>query len=65
MNYGKKVYASLRQVRKQIAEANDISYEVTECKHQGDCRGTCPKCEAELRYMENYIQIRVVCFIPS
>lgn len=54
MNYGKKVCASLRQLRKQIAEANDISYEVTECKHQGDCLGTCPKCEAELRYMETF-----------
>lgn len=58
MNYGKKVCASLRQVRKQIAEANDISYEVTECKHQGDCRGTCPKCEAELRFIENQLSLR-------
>ena len=58
MNYGKKVCASLRQVRKQIAEANDISYEVTECKHQGNCRGTCPKCEAELRFIENQLSLR-------
>lgn len=47
MKYSKRVCASLKQVRKQIADANEIPYEVTECKHQGDCRGTCPKCEAE------------------
>lgn len=58
MNYGKKVCATLRQVRKQIADANGIPYEVTECKHQGDCRGTCPKCEAELRYIENQLSLR-------
>ena len=58
MYYGKKVCASLKQVRKQIADANDIPYEVTECKHQGNCKGTCPKCEAELRYIENQLSLR-------
>lgn len=58
MKYGKRVCDSLKQVRKQIAEANDISYEVTECKHQGNCRGTCPKCEAELRFIENQLSLR-------
>lgn len=58
MFYGKKVCASLKQVRKQIADANDIPYEVTECKHQGNCKGTCPKCEAELRYIENQLSLR-------
>lgn len=58
MFYGKKVCASLKQVRKQIADANGIPYEVTECKHQGNCKGTCPKCEAELRYIENQLSLR-------
>lgn len=58
MKYGKRVCASLKHVRKQIADANGIPYEVTECKHQGDCRGTCPKCEAELRYIENQLSLR-------
>lgn len=58
MKYGKKVCNSLKQVRKQIADANGIPYEVTDCKHQGDCRGTCPKCEAELRYIENQLSLR-------
>lgn len=58
MKYGKKICTSLKQVRKQIADANEIPYEVTECKHLGDCRGTCPKCEAELRYIENQLSLR-------
>lgn len=58
MFYGKKVCASLKQVRKQIADANGIPYEVTECQHQGNCKGTCPKCETELRYIENQLSLR-------
>lgn len=55
MQYGKRICATLKQVRKQIAEANGIPYEVTECHHEGNCKGTCPKCEAELRYIENQL----------
>lgn len=58
MFYGKKVCAVLKQVRKQIADANGIPYEVTECQHQGNCKGTCPKCESELRYIENQLSLR-------
>lgn len=58
MFYGKKVCATLKQVRKQIADANGIPYEVTECQHQGNCKGTCPKCESELRYIENQLSLR-------
>lgn len=57
MQYGKRICAALKQVRKQIAEANGIDYEVTECHHEGNCKGTCPKCEAELRYIENQLVV--------
>ena len=49
---GKSKCKILKQIRQQIAAENDISYVVSECKHQGDCLGTCPKCEAEVRYLE-------------
>ncbi|MBP5344609.1 MAG: energy transducer TonB [Bacteroidales bacterium] len=58
MNHGKKICAHLKVVRKQIADANDIPYEITECPHQGPCAGTCPKCESELRYIENQLTLR-------
>lgn len=44
---------TLKAIRKQIAEANDIEYEPQECTHEGECAGTCPACEAEVRYLES------------
>lgn len=56
---GKEKCKALKEIRKKIAESNDIEYAVTECSHQGDCKGTCPKCEAELRYLERELERRV------
>ena len=58
MKYCKKVCQTLKEVRKQIADANEIPYEITVCHHEGDCRGTCPKCESEVCYIENQLNIR-------
>ena len=58
MRNGKKICEHLKVVRKKIADANDIPYEMTECTHQGPCAGTCPKCESELRYIENQLTLR-------
>ena len=45
----------MKEIRRQIAEANDIEYVVEECQYRGDCLGTCPKCEAEVRYLEEQL----------
>ncbi len=50
--YGKEKCRILKQIRAEIAKANDIEWVVSECKHKGDCRGTCPKCEYEVRQLE-------------
>ncbi len=50
--YGKEKCRILKQIRAEIARQNDIEWVVSECKHQGDCRGTCPKCEQEVRQLE-------------
>ena len=52
MSRGKKICNQLKAVRRQIADENGIPYEQHECTHKGDCRGTCPRCEAEVRYLE-------------
>lgn len=52
MSRGKKICNQLKAVRRQIADENGIPYEQHECTHTGDCRGTCPRCEAEVRYLE-------------
>ena len=55
---GKEKCKALKEIRKQIAEQNDIKYVVEECKHKGECKGTCPKCEAEVRYLERELEKR-------
>ena len=55
---GKDKCKILKQIRKQIAEENDIPYVVEECKHKGECKGTCPKCEADLRMLERELSLR-------
>ena len=55
---GKEKCKILKEIRQKIADENDIPFVTSECKHQGDCRGTCPKCEAELIYLENQLQKR-------
>lgn len=58
MERGKTICKTLKQIRKDIADANNIKYEPTECTHKGPCRGTCPKCEQEMRYIEKQLEIR-------
>ena len=55
---GKNKCKLLKQIRQKIADENDISYVTTECKFQGVCTGTCPKCEAEVRYLEQELDKR-------
>lgn len=55
---GKEKCKALKELRKKIAEINDIEYAVSECTYQGDCKGTCPKCEEELRYLERELDRR-------
>ena len=58
MKQGKKICKTLKAIRQQIADANGISYAPTPCTHKGDCAGTCPACEAEVRYIENELNAR-------
>ena len=58
MARGKRICRILKEIRRQIAEANDIEFVTSECKFQGDCLGTCPKCEAEVRYLEEQLERR-------
>lgn len=57
-NNGKKKCDLLKSVRKRIAEENGIPYEPTLCSYTGECKGTCPKCEAELRYLDRELSVR-------
>ena len=56
MARGKQTCKILKEIRRQIAEANDIEFVTSECRYKGDCLGTCPKCEAEVRYLEQQLR---------
>ena len=58
MAKGKQTCKILKEIRKQIAAENDIELVVSECTYQGDCLGTCPKCESEVRYLERELEKR-------
>ncbi len=58
MARGKQTCRILKDIRRQIAEANDIELIISECQYKGDCLGTCPKCEAELRYLDEQLTLR-------
>lgn len=55
---GKQTCKILKEIRKQIAAENDIEFVTSECTYQGECKGTCPKCEAEVRYLEHELEKR-------
>lgn len=58
MARGKQTCKILKEIRRQIAEANGIEFATSECRYKGECLGTCPKCEAEVRYLEQQLRAR-------
>ena len=58
MNHGKNTCHQLKAIRQQIADANGIEYCPHECTFEGECSGTCPACEGEMRYIESELRRR-------
>lgn len=59
MSHGKDICKELKAVRKRIAEENGIELEIPECTYHGPCKGTCPRCESEVRYLENALAQKI------
>lgn len=55
---GREKCDKLREIRKKIADANDIEFEPAECHHRGPCLGTCPACDAEIRYLDRQLRLK-------
>ena len=55
---GKQICSYLKSVRREVAAANDIDMEIPECTFEGECSGTCPRCEAEVRQLERELSHR-------
>lgn len=58
MGKGKDLCDTLKAVRKAVADANGIEYVPGKCTNDGECSGTCPACEAEVRYIERELKFR-------
>lgn len=55
---GKRICKILKDIRRQIAEANNIGWTISDCSFKGDCAGTCPKCDDEVLYLERQLDMR-------
>ncbi len=58
MARGRYICNTLKAIRKQIADANGIDYSPEECHFNGECKGTCPKCEQDVRDLEHELRCR-------
>ncbi len=56
---GKDICAYLKEVRQRVADENNIPLEQHECTYDGPCNGTCPRCEAEVKYLEHELHRRM------
>ena len=56
MEKGRAICKVLKDVRQKIVNENGISYHPEECHHKGECKGTCPGCEKEIRYLEEQLK---------
>lgn len=57
---GRNICNTLKAIRKQIADANEIEYSPEECHFKGECKGTCPKCEQDVRYLEQELRLKQI-----
>ena len=53
---GREKCDKLREIRRKIADANGIDFELAECHHTGPCLGTCPVCDEEIKYLDEQLQ---------
>lgn len=56
---GKSICKELKAIRKRVADENQIPLEQHECTYGGPCDGTCPRCEAEVKYLEYELHRRM------
>ena len=55
-NQGKKICEELKSIRERVAAVNGIDYHATPCDYEGECPGTCPTCESELKYLNDRLK---------
>lgn len=46
---GRRICDILKEIRNKVAKEGNIDLHQKECNYKGECSGTCPACEAELK----------------
>lgn len=44
----------LKDIRRRYCKENNIGLNIEDCNYQGRCKGTCPKCEEELKIINEW-----------
>ena len=65
MDKGKEKCEILKAIRAYVAERYGLNYTPSECNHSGKCRGTCPKCDAELEDIQRQLGEKGITHITS
>ena len=65
MKTGKEKCEILKAIRSYVAEKYDVEYSPSECDHQGECKGTCPKCDAELADLQKKLEAKGISDIAE
>jgi len=55
---GREKCRALREIRDNIARENGIEIFREKCTYEGECTGTCPKCEAEAEALSRALERR-------
>ena len=58
MNKQKKKCEHLKQIRKNVADAIGVELNQSVCTFEGECKGTCPKCEQEERKLSKALLVK-------
>jgi len=65
MDRGKEKCEILKAIRMKIAEKYGLDYTPSECNNDGECIGTCPKCEAELTDLQKQLEAKGITDITA
>lgn len=65
MDKGKEKCEILKAIRAYVAEKYCLDYTPSECNHWGKCSGTCPKCDAELEYLQKQLEKKGITDITN
>jgi len=55
---GREKCMLINQIRKKVADNNNIDFVIYDCTFEGDCTGRCQKSDSELSYLENELEKR-------